>query len=893
MITIDDKTYRNLQEQVGFNTEVINKLIKNTFLNIKGLVNTIGELPTTDIANGTFYLVGITKPYQLYIYFENKWINLGDFKVEALDGKNGEQGLPGHTPVITIGNNLNWFIDGLDTGVTAKGQNGISIRGPQGVKGDIGPMGPQGNPGINAFQFTVIDTLTSTDDLPSPLGTPKNYAYLVNDDLYIIIGDNSNLMWKNVGQLGGTIIQNYTVGNPEGQPSTALTKLQIDDKIFSVVSKDSDLFNSNQLAAINSGITSDSVKKIQNNTESINIINQNVNQLASTVESNKNDINSKVDELASATESALTQYNQMINSKQPLLVSGTNIKTINGNSILGSGNLDLLQDQKLDVSIECDHEYEITGKTGHEYGVAIEDSQMLLKKIQGQTRRYSLNLLNLPDMAETTKNGVTCSVSNGVVKVKGTNTASSDVTFNLAENMQFFGNDFSMDVGYDFTQLNNVNKFYVTLSKASYESIMLFNFNNNMNGFATKNNLNEVSKLSVTVVSGKEVDITLTPMLVSGIYTKDTMPPFQPYDDTLVNSKCNLISTGRNLLQYKTTNGTLNGLNYSFNGNIVRIKGTATADTTIYSDMNELLLNGSYYWRPNANKENNMPCALLYDNTTIMNVNNSSDILIELTNTKVNRMLWYIPLGTTIDYEANIMLNYGTQPSEYEPYTKEELPINVELGEYDYIDNETNLIVRQTSDLITYNGSSSSNFTVTQHDETNYAYAEFTNNYSIGKVFSSYEMTAVTPYKVVVNGWTQSGNEYTFMYLGNGIYRILFPYGTTLEQAQDWFKKQPFQVVFKLNTPTTEQISLPAGYAVYTGGLQQQVIKGKYLPYILHKLYSVSVPSQILANIEIDRAQQDMIYTYYQYINERVDRVVQGINAQIAQINKRLSQLEG
>ena len=61
------------------------------------------------------------------------------------DGKDGEQGpqgiqgepgADGHTPVITIGENGNWFVDGVDTGIAA-----------QGPKGDQGEQGPQGEPG--------------------------------------------------------------------------------------------------------------------------------------------------------------------------------------------------------------------------------------------------------------------------------------------------------------------------------------------------------------------------------------------------------------------------------------------------------------------------------------------------------------------------------------------------------------------------------------------------------------------------------------------------------------------------------------------------------------------------------------------------------------------------
>lgn len=866
MITIDDKTYRNLQEQVGFNTKVINELIKNTFLNIKGLVNTIGELPTTDIADGTFYLVGITKPYQLYIYFENKWINLGDFKVEAIDGKNGEQGVPGHTPVITIGNNLNWFIDGVDTGVTAKGQNGISIRGPQGIRGEIGPIGPQGDPGINAFQFTIIDEITSTDDLPSPLGTPRNYAYLVNNDLYIIIGDNSNLMWKNVGQLGGVIIQNYTVGNPEGEASTTLTKLQIDDKIFSVVSKGSDLFNTNQLAAINSGITSDSVTKIQNNTESINIINQNVNELASTVESNKNDINSKVDELATATESALAQYNQMINSKQPLLVSGTNIKTINGQSILGSGNLNLLKDQKLDVDIECDHEYEITGKTGHEYSVAIEDSQMLLKKIQGQSRRYSLNLCKLPDTPETTQNGITYSIKDGVIYLNGTATSDLELFYKIASQTRTLRVDLSFVAKIIASGTNNFNaentepRFIFCNNDASYT--WGIKFDNTSFNWLQAGSLNyDLGAATLYIRAGDSfTNASWRPMILEGNYTERTLPTFQPYDDTLVNSKCNLISTGRNLFNLNTAKD---------NTTFISTGVETSSQGFVTSDYIPVIPNSKYYLSV-------LTVAVGFDDNkqSLGYINNaSSNISITIPNNcyfiKVRN---YNSNSNITRLKETASVVYGdTAPTEYEQYIEDSYQVNTELGKYDYIDNEANLIVRQTSDVITIDGSADENWVKKEY------------------VSNAFALQLPDDADPASRGETNS----SLFAVANGLINSRPNAFKTVDALKSYLKSNPVNLIYKLATPTTNPIYLPAGYAVYSGGLQQQVIKGKYLPYKLSKLYSISVPSQILANIKIDQAQQDIIDNDYRLIGERIDRVVQGINAQIAQINERLSQLEG
>lgn len=59
------------------------------------------------------------------------------------DGADGADGTPG--TVIEIGDNGNWFIDGVDSGYAAQGPQGE--KGEQGEQGPAGPQGPQGEPG--------------------------------------------------------------------------------------------------------------------------------------------------------------------------------------------------------------------------------------------------------------------------------------------------------------------------------------------------------------------------------------------------------------------------------------------------------------------------------------------------------------------------------------------------------------------------------------------------------------------------------------------------------------------------------------------------------------------------------------------------------------------------
>ena len=65
----------------------------------------------------------------------------------GVDGEQGIQGEPGedgHTPVITIGENGNWYIDGEDTGVLAEG-----VQGPQ------GEPGTDGEDGLSAYEIYI------------------------------------------------------------------------------------------------------------------------------------------------------------------------------------------------------------------------------------------------------------------------------------------------------------------------------------------------------------------------------------------------------------------------------------------------------------------------------------------------------------------------------------------------------------------------------------------------------------------------------------------------------------------------------------------------------------------------------------------------------------------
>ena len=78
------------------------------------------------------------------------------------DGEQGIQGFPGpagHTPVIEIGTNGNWYIDGIDSGVSALGQNGQNGQDGRSI---VSVAKTDTNGLVDTYTITYSDNTTST-----------------------------------------------------------------------------------------------------------------------------------------------------------------------------------------------------------------------------------------------------------------------------------------------------------------------------------------------------------------------------------------------------------------------------------------------------------------------------------------------------------------------------------------------------------------------------------------------------------------------------------------------------------------------------------------------------------------------------------------------------------
>lgn len=217
MITIDNKEYRNLEEQVEWNKTMISKVISRELtlasFGIREIqhVAKAEDIPAPDVYKqerpdweyGDAYSVGQEAPYYFWVltradteHATDYWFDLGLFPAPGIQGPKGDKGDKGDTgatgPQGPMGR----------TGPT--GAQGIQgEQGPRGFTGATGATGAKGDPGD---PFTLIGTVATTAQLPDPTTVIRSAAYRVGPDangnyaLYVIEGENT-LLWTNYGDI--------------------------------------------------------------------------------------------------------------------------------------------------------------------------------------------------------------------------------------------------------------------------------------------------------------------------------------------------------------------------------------------------------------------------------------------------------------------------------------------------------------------------------------------------------------------------------------------------------------------------------------------------------------------------------------------------------------------
>ena len=182
MITIHGKTFRNLEEKVQYNSQriaehyAIDRALANFGIKVVGSVNTSSQLPDPLTYVGTFgdaYVVGSKPPYTYWIYTRpdlnaghpnNYWLNVGEISVQGPEGKPGSvgpQGPAGISPKIIFGSTVPtdqvttvgdvYVVDqgsGLGETYQYDGQQWTYKGNFRGTQGIQGVKGLKGDPGV-------------------------------------------------------------------------------------------------------------------------------------------------------------------------------------------------------------------------------------------------------------------------------------------------------------------------------------------------------------------------------------------------------------------------------------------------------------------------------------------------------------------------------------------------------------------------------------------------------------------------------------------------------------------------------------------------------------------------------------------------------------------------
>lgn len=92
MVIVNGKTFRNLQEQVYYLTNIIGDAT-DIVKNVVGAVASPSALPAyTSVNYGTTYAVGAASPYNYYVSTAAGWVNLGTFPKAGPSGIDGKDG---------------------------------------------------------------------------------------------------------------------------------------------------------------------------------------------------------------------------------------------------------------------------------------------------------------------------------------------------------------------------------------------------------------------------------------------------------------------------------------------------------------------------------------------------------------------------------------------------------------------------------------------------------------------------------------------------------------------------------------------------------------------------------------------------------------------------------
>ena len=337
-------------------------------------------------------------------------------------------------------------------------------------------------------------------------------------------------------------------------------------------------------------------------------------------------------------------------------------------------------------------------------------------------------------------------------------------------------------------------------------------------------------------------------MLLEGDWT-DNIPDFEPYNPKLMNSKATIKSIRKNLLNLIEKTETINGLTITIKNGIITINGNATADGNIIIGNQPIELNGPVSFFNNiisGDTDKNPSIWFMYENSICGSVAFNTKITNDGVVTKpiygkIKELRFGFSNGEKINNLTFKPIAVVGEVSEinFEQYQDDIINIDIELGEYDYIDFEKNEIVKRTSEILTLDGSEDEKWegpdNVGQNDKNivNYVYTWQKNNV-VSKDSDDPTTTVCTlrsEYQLIANATiapSSYSNSTTFFI------RVNSNEIQNLTQFKERLKNNPVQLAYQISA-TKIPINIQNSYEVWNNGIQLQLVDEGYLPYKITK----------------------------------------------------------
>ena len=491
----------------------------------------------------------------------------------------------------------------------------------------------------------------------------------------------------------------------------------------------------------------------------------------------------------------------------------------------------------------------------------------------------SENLIVLNDVVETTTNGITYSIKDGVITLNGT--SSSFTTINLSEPLILNG---------DYV-LNYFNNFDTSKANLRFTSDLHGNFypTNRIIKFSTTNTQTDIITLNIAG------DVTFTNAIIKPMLVRGSTAPSefkQGFEGIKTEYPTNVKVVGTNLLNIADkAETTTNGITYTIKNGVITLNGTANEAVIIPLILN-ITLDGTFYSFTFGRTDNVYVLFYNIDTGGWFDTNKSF---------VSNNITWYIRLdvknGTTLNnYKVYPMLVKGTTPpTTFKTYTEQNLPQTKIIN---YVSNELQKNHSWTSqnankwlglgvsdsNIIDYdNKKAIVKYSIVDLGTLNWTYRSSDGLYGANLSDSKAYSTDIVANAICSRFEIVSRNNMVDKTFSINNEKSLCAFNTSYTNATDFKTAMSgIMLIYELATPIEIDISEIESEAHFGCESNGTIIHNSITNYKYS--FPVSLKGQVELNFEHDKEQQRDIDTLYSQINS-INETIGNISAILDNIN--------